>query len=267
MKLRSCIKIHGGKNRLSKYIIESFPVNYQKMTYVETHGGAGNVLQTKIRSAREIYNDLDPELVNVFWHVVFGGDEFFRQLRDIPYTKESFEFAKAKKDSDSSRAVAEIVLRRMSRGGLQKEFAWSERLRGGMPGDVNSWITFLKQLEQLRSRWSGVLFHNKKANDIISRYDSLNTLFYIDPPYLPVTRRALKIYGQYEMTEEQHVELAGVLNSVKGKVILSGYPSSLYDTLYSGWRQVQKSVKNNSGQGKKKQDRTEVLWFNWNDDV
>jgi DNA adenine methylase len=77
----------------------------------------------------------------------------------------------------------------------------------------------------------------------------------VDPPYLPSTRDAGADY-RFEMTEEDHIKLAGALNAVKGKVILSGYPSELYTSLYREWKMVEKdSIADGH------LPRKEVLWL------
>jgi DNA adenine methylase len=65
------------------------------------------------------------------------------------------------------------------------------------------------------------------------------------------------------MTDEQHRELARVLNNCKSKVIISGYPSALYDELYSKWRKKQFDVAENVSRAKCKRRSTECLWMNF----
>jgi DNA adenine methylase len=59
------------------------------------------------------------------------------------------------------------------------------------------------------------------------------------------------------MSDEQHRELAARLQLVKGMVVLSGYPSALYDELYAGWHRVEKPALADGAR-----PRTEVLWLN-----
>ena len=71
-----------------------------------------------------------------------------------------------------------------------------------------------------------------------------------------------RIYG-IEMTDEDHRELAKVLNSCKAKVVLSGYDSPLYRELFASWRCLEfKTISHASG-GKTKSRRREVLWLNF----
>jgi DNA adenine methylase len=104
-----------------------------------------------------------------------------------------------------------------------------------------------------------VQIENRPATDIINLYDNGQTLFYCDPPYPHQARRDSKAY-EFEMSEDDHQELAAVLEKTKGKVAVSGYRCDLMDTLYDGWRRVEApSKKIHSSKGW----RTEALWLNY----
>ena len=70
---------------------------------------------------------------------------------------------------------------------------------------------------------------------MIQRYDTAETVFYLDPPYVHSARGDSAAYG-YEMTDDEHTELSEVLHAIRGRAILSGYQSELYDRLYADWR-------------------------------
>jgi len=63
----------------------------------------------------------------------------------------------------------------------------------------------------------------------------------------------------HEMNEKDHEELATMLHAVKGMVVLSGYPSALYDELYSDWKKISKSSTAQNGKG-----RVECIWLSPN---
>jgi len=81
-------------------------------------------------------------------------------------------------------------------------------------------------------------------------------LIYCDPPYLGVTRSSGRRY-RFDYEDRDHVELLELLKSLPCHVMLSGYPSALYDDLLSGWQSVEVQVMNQAGV------RTEKLWFNF----
>lgn len=84
-------------------------------------------------------------------------------------------------------------------------------------------------------------------------------LLYCDPPYLHHTRSSKRRY-RFDYEEQDHVELLELLKSLPCSVILSGYPSALYDDLLGHWRSLELQVMNQAGV------RTEKLWFNFTPD-
>src|SRR5206468_1945953 len=99
----------------------------------------------------------------------------------------------------------------------------------------------------------------RDAVDVIRQQDGPGTLFYLDPPYLPETRTARDVYA-HELTADRHAELLAVVRGCKGKVILSGYPSALYDQGLAGWTRYAFDVSNQAAGGPQKRRMTEVLW-------
>ncbi len=75
------------------------------------------------------------------------------------------------------------------------------------------------------------------ALDAIARYDTSETLFYLDPPYVHDARGDASVYG-FEMSNADHKELADALRQVRGRVVLSGYRTDLYDRLFAGWTRI-----------------------------
>jgi site-specific DNA-adenine methylase len=147
-KLRPPFKIHGGKAYLCQWIISNFPAGYEKLSYLEPFGGAGSVLLNKNQSVKEVYNDLHQPTANIFHCLTHNSAEMLQRIWNIVYSEGTFEAAKeiGFQFGSTNSAIAELVLRRMSRGGMKKNFSWSKRLRGGRPGDLNAWETFKSAL-------------------------------------------------------------------------------------------------------------------------
>jgi len=101
-----------------------------------------------------------------------------------------------------------------------------------------------------------VVIECRDAPEVIRAQDSPDTLFFVDPPYLPATRS--KSGYRHEMDQAQHIALLERLCQVNGMVVLAGYPSALYDRNLPGWRQITHPAR---AAGSHK-PRTETLWIN-----
>lgn len=98
---------------------------------------------------------------------------------------------------------------------------------------------------------------NACAHGFLADYDYQGSeLIYSDPPYLMSSRSSGRRY-RFDYEELNHVELLELLKRLPCRVIVSGYPSTLYDDLLVGWRSVELQVMNQGGV------RTEKLWFNF----
>jgi len=98
---------------------------------------------------------------------------------------------------------------------------------------------------------------NDCAHHFLAHYNYQgNELIYCDPPYLIQTRTSPRRY-RFDYQEQDHIELLELLNTLPRHIIVSGYPSPLYDDLLKGWQTTQLQVMNQGGV------RTEKLWFNF----
>lgn len=266
MKLRPPVKIHGGKFYLSEWIIKHFPEDYTELDFVEAYAGGASVLINKSKSRVEVLNDIEEDLIQIYRALRDESKMFIGRLKRVKYCESTFDRAVKRQDNlwmdYMDQAVNEFILRRMSRGGMKKAFAWSDRKRGGKPGDVNAWDTIIEMLPKIAERLRDVHILNQSAFDTLKVFNNDDAFVYVDPPYLPNARTASDIYA-YEMSTEDHIKLATILNTFNGKVVLSGYPSKLYQRLYEGWKCVRKKMPNHSSQAKKKTRRVEAIWLNY----
>jgi DNA adenine methylase len=258
-KLRPALKWHGGKNYLARRIVSLLPAH---RTYVEPFAGGLSVLLNKPRSEIEVAGDLNSPLIEFYRCLQVRPEELISRLQSIAYTRENFEWAcQASQDQDPiERAVRFLVRNRLSRGGLARDFAWSERLRGGQPGDVNGWQTIIEQLPAIARRLQGVEFHHGDALDPIKTFDGPETLHYLDPPYLSVTRTAKDVYA-HEMNDADHARLLDTIVNLQGMAVISGYANPLYNIALRSWGRIEIPMANHSGQTKVKSRRVEIVWL------
>jgi DNA adenine methylase len=280
------LKWHGGKHYIAKAVLELMPPHQH---YVEPYFGGGQVLFARDPADRrywwagrtsdgrpsegvsEVVNDRHQHLMN--FYAVLKDPQTFGQLQHLldltQHSESEWEAARGLLRADEAdpvrRAAALFTFCRQSLSARMTAYqpVTRTRLRGGREGEVNAWRGAVEGLEAVHRRLQDVRVLCRDAVDVIEQEDAPATLFYCDPPYVHETRTATKVYGPHEMTEADHRRLLDVLRACKGKVILSGYPSALYDTFLSGWGRREVPRPNNAAGGKKKRLMTEVLWFNF----
>jgi len=116
-----------------------------------------------------------------------------------------------------------------------------------------------RTLERFQCEYPVELVHGC-AHRFLAEFDYRGReLIYCDPPYLHSTRTSERRY-RFEYEEGDHRELLGLLKELPCQVILSGYPSALYEECLLGWRSLELQVMNQSGV------RTEKVWFNFSPD-
>jgi len=263
---------YGGKYSHLDWLLPLLPYTTH---YCEPFGGSAAVLINREPSPVETYNDIDGELVNFFKVLREQKDALLEAIGLTPFAREELRTA-VNSDPDEltalERARLFFVRARQVRTGLAQtasEGRWAHcklTSRAGMAGAVSRWLGSVEGLAEIAQRLLRVQIENAPAIEVIQRYDSPETLFYCDPPYVHESRSDVHAYA-YEMTDTEHRELARVLHTVKGKVALSGYHSDLMEELYGDWDYVEAPVKKahstNTGANNHKQSRTEVLWVNY----
>jgi DNA adenine methylase len=281
---RPPLRYHGGKFRLAKNLIALFP---EHRVYTEAYGGGASVLMQKPRCYSEIYNDLDGEVVNVF-RVLQDRKRAARLeylLRVTPFARGEFLLSYKPTRSEVERARRTIIrsfmgwgsdsISRMkaSRAGFNTRisstmatgFRWNAN-RSGTTG-ASDWKEYPNNLAAFTERLQGVTIEQRDALHILAKMDRRDTLHYVDPPY-PMSVRKIgngttpEHRYRHEMTDADHKKLAALLRSLKGMVIISSYPSPLYEKLYCGWRKIQWTGGQFCSQNSGDKKRTEVVWMN-----
>lgn len=249
------LKYYGGKFRLAQWIIEHFPKHRH---YVEPFGGAASVLLFKEPSTLETYNDLNESLVNFFRILREKPDELIHQIKLTPWARREYEYCLDEIEVENPIEMARRLFYRLwmnfQGSPTGSKGNWRRHKSGKRPlaKDIN-----LPNLIVASERLKFVQLENRDAFRLMREFDSLDTLFYLDPPYLFSTRTTKKAYS-HEMTDDKHREFAELLYGLKGFVVLSGYPSPIYQELFEakGWLRFDKEALILGG-GK----RTECIWL------
>ena len=242
-KRRIAFGWYGGKFSHLNFLIPLLPDNAGH--FCDVYGGSAAVLMNVGPYPVETYNDIDSELVNFFSTLRNQRGKLIKAIGLTPFSREELVLACTPEPglSKLERARRFYIRARQTRTGLgqtSSEGRWAHCVltsRAGMAGAVSRWLGSVEALSEIAQRLLRVQIENAPALEVIARYDTDQTLFYVDPPYVHASRGDASAYG-YEMTDNDHKELADVLRGIQGRAVISGYRTELYDQLFADWRRV-----------------------------
>jgi DNA adenine methylase len=252
---RPPVRYYGGKWRIAPWIIQYFPPH---VTYCEPFCGGASVLFRKEPSKYEVINDLNKDVVNFFDVLRSRPDDLIRAIELTPYSRAEYIRAYDREGDSVERARRFYIRSRQSFGSGEGTYrtGWryqaNDRRGTSVVGEWNQTAHLLEAARRLKV----VQIECDDAFNVIERFDTPQTLFYVDPPYLFETRHSDEHRYACELTDAEHYQLAHSLKTVQGMVILSGYDSDLYNALFPDWRKVSKDTRTNANH-----EATEYLWL------
>lgn len=258
---RPPLRYYGGKWRIASWIIQQFPAH---TCYVEALAGGASVLIQKEPSRFEVLNDLNNDVINFFDMLRARTEELIRAILLTPYAREELRRARnAEPTSDPIERARRFYIRcwqsfgsgtGTSSTGWRYQIGTGDTSRASAIGSFND----TEHLWLVADRLKQVQIECDDAFKVIQRFDSDDTLFYLDYPYVHSTRyHSSKSKGySHEMTDDDHRLFADLARSVQGMVIVSGYASPLYDELYAGWKCISKESRDVNGG-----TQIECLWL------
>lgn len=242
----------GGKVRLSSWVISHFP---RHKIYVEPFGGAAGVLLNKAPSPLEVYNDLNSDLVT-FFSVLRDKEkaaELIRRLRLTPYAREEYYSCYPMPEGDDIERARALIVRAGMGIGMRMTVSDS---RPGFAADnkkirknAKVFVNRVENMWKIAERFRSVVIECRDALELIPRYDTPDTLWYMDPPY------HCRYSFRYPATIDQETML-GVFKKVSGYVVLSGYMNELYADELAGWH-IETRANRTFANGEKE----ECLWL------
>jgi DNA adenine methylase len=255
----------GGKATLAERIIALLPPHRH---YVEPFAGSLAVLLAKPPTAMETVNDLDGRIMT-FWRVLRDRPaELARACYLTPHSRAEHDAAYNLEDLDELELARRIwVLLTQGRGGSLRRTGWRHfqnpgvRSSTSMPDYLEAYVT---RMAPAADRLRLVSLECRPALDVITSYGRHEEVcLYVDPPYLGSTRSVSSRYGTEMHTPEQHAELADALLGCAASIVISGYPSPLYDDLYAEWHRIEfEAFTGQANLTGAEGRRTEVIWSN-----
>lgn len=204
----------GSKSSVARWLVSKFPPH---KTYVEVFGGGASVLYTKPPNPTEVYNDKDEHLVHLIETIRDEPGEMDFFLEDADYTGEQYDtwtrhwYEGWRPDNDAERAAVLFFGRFAqvrAKYGEKSGFAFPHN----NPDNKAEYNEARDRLSEFSDRLDGVQTENLDFEDVLAKYDSEDTLFYIDPPYV----------GKEEYHGDiDHERLVDSLTNLEGDFILS----------------------------------------------
>jgi len=213
MLLKSGINRVGGKAYLSQWLCSFLP---EHLCYVEPFAGGAKLLFAKEPSPIEVLNDSDNNLVNLYRCIQNAEkrQKLINILNETPYSRSVFQNWKYGDEmtlNDIEKAGRYFFLCKASFAGDVERGGFGIPSKGTGRNPARTFRTAIDSLDIIADRLKNAVIECLDYADCIPRYDSPDTLFYCDPPYMD----AEHYYGN-TFTQDDHRTLANLLREVKG---------------------------------------------------
>lgn len=182
------------------------------------------------RPRLEVANDLNGEIVNLFRIIQRHHQQLMDVMRWQIASRKEFDLLRSTDPAtltDLERAARFLYLQRLAFGGKP------DAVFGVAPthGPRFSLSRLEPILEAAHERLDGVVFEGLDWADLIPRYDTPETLFYLDPPY----HGGEADYGKGMFARKDFAEMAALLASIKGAFVMSINDTPEIRELFAGF--------------------------------
>jgi DNA adenine methylase len=256
--MNSPLPYFGGKSRMAQAIINHIP---KHKTYAEVFGGAAWILFRKPPAQVEILNDLDRHLMNFYRVTKYHLESLVSEVAALQPGRDIFYMLREELDrptlTDIQRAAAYYYIQKQAFAARPNKPSYAtgpNRSPGFKPA------TARKILPMVAERLQSVVLENLPWERFINLYDSPETFFFIDPPYIGHNEY------RHSLKREDFSFLAKVLGGIEGKLLLTHTDTDEIKTIFKGFNfepiEVGYSAGNLSG-GQKRMPGKEVFISNY----
>jgi DNA adenine methylase len=223
-RTRPILRWPGGKSRLLKQLLPLIP---QHTCYCEPFAGGLAVLFAKERSCVEVVNDVDGDLVALYRNLQFHLPAVISELNWLFASRENLRDFQAQPGLTELQRAARFLLRnRTSFGGGGRTFGVAKTKGGGVGFNHQAVNELLAKANQ---RLDGVVVEHLPYERCLKNYDSPETFFFLDPPYLNAPTDAYQGFSA-----EQMKEFRGQVGRLQGRWLVTVDDSPLNRQLFSG---------------------------------
>lgn len=240
--MRAVFRYPGSKWSIAEWIISHFPDGYENMVYLEPFLGSGAVFFNKRPGIVETINDLDGDVVNLFYVLRERPEDLKRVLELTPYSREEYDKSFENCEDPLEKARRFMVKTTQAIGAKlgHGKCGWRNHKSMKIGGTACKWGGITETIDAAASRLRGtttnlVQIEHMDAFRLIERYNTPEALIYIDPPYVRSSRKSGALY-RHEMTDEDQKRLLEVIVKSRAKIIISGYDNELYKKALDSWK-------------------------------
>lgn len=256
--MKTPITYYGGKQMMAKHILPLIPAHN---LYCEPFFGGGAIFFAKPKSEVEVINDLNLFVVNFYEQCKTNFDKLDHLIKCTLHSRTSHKQAKVIYDnpemfSKLRRAWAFYVLCNQGfSGAISNSWGYGVAKNKSELRTKNKRESFLPAIKE---RLEIVQIERHDAVHVIKTRDRDNSFFYCDPPYYNAD---MAHYAGYTLADFEN--LLKTLEAIKGKFLLSSYPSDILAEYAkrNGW--YQKSVECRVCVSSKGKRKIEMLTANY----
>lgn len=220
--MNTVLRYPGSKWRIADQLVSNIP---EHKSYLEPYFGSGAVLFNKPPSPIETINDLDDDVINLFQCIRDHSQQLAAMIAAIPYSRKVYDSQFSIVSKDPVDKACAFLIKCWQGYGFKTsgiKTGWKRDKTGRERAyNLSNWYHLPEWIEGIAERLRNIQIEHKPALDLIREFDSPDSFFYLDPPYLLNTRSA-KQY-QHEMTEEDHIQLLETIVHCSAQIMISGF--------------------------------------------
>ena len=223
-----------------------------KNAIIDVFSGSGKIL-LNINAKIKVYNDINGNIVNFFNEVKHNKNDIIKKLSYAINSRELFNLYNEKTSDKTENAFRFLYRNILSFNGEGRNYSYSTKR--------NKSITLLNIDKALNKFYDDVKYwtiENLDYREIIKKYDSDYSFFYLDPPY-----HNIKDLYDYNLNDDDYIEIKKLLENIKGKYLLNINEDSFILNLF-GEPNLRKEYTNFgvNGRNVKKSKRIELFYYN-----
>ncbi len=230
----------GNKLKIVKTLEMYMPKDFK--TYIEPFVGSGSlILNLLLENKKVIINDIDKQLIDAYKYVKKVNKKNFLYMDKNLY-KDVDEYLDVLNEiNDSLLSKKKLTLKESFIKEMLNALTFGSKGQGKLYNKkINLIYRFDKRIPTLKDTLEDVIIENKDYSEIIKKYDSKKSFFFLDPPYQ--NSKQLYKHGDFDL-----VEFSKIVKQIKGKVMITLNDSMKVRELFKDFRIIKIKVRGQKG--------------------